>query len=407
MNVSEEKQVRGDEASRPAALPKPFALAERCNLTEIEVDGLKAAFTFADGHAYHDMPTELQEVMNNLPQVWREACDTSVPAMEERFKQTFGRIVRSTLLGEHKHFSLCPTASNSIDIVAAWLASHGHSVGLLEPTFDNLYLLLKRRKVNIVSVQEEDLLRLDVLRAKIKYANLQSILVVSPNNPTGFQLDEGEFRALCEVCTRTGVTLILDATFRFYSTLRYDEYRILAECETKYILIEDTGKTWPTQDTKVSLMACSPTIADELRALYEEVYLCHSNFAVALLNRLVDRTERSGLESVIWQNVAARRAKLIAALRGSALSLAATSRPACALPVVWLDCSATGLTDMQLVRRLAKFDVALLPGRFFFWNSQAQNTNRVRVSLLRSDAMLEPGLRALKQALQSWPHLET
>lgn len=392
---------RAEAEPRSASSHKKPSTARATNLTEIEVGGLHTTFTFADGHAYHDMPPDLQCVMNDLQDVWREARDTPVPRMEERFRRTLGRMLRSPILEEHPHYSLCPTASNSIDIVGAWLAAKGYGIGLLEPTFDNLCLLLKRRRVQLISIQESDLLELESLRAKIQCADLKALLVVSPNNPTGFRLGAEEFRALCELCAELDVTLIVDATFRFYAVDRYDEYRILEESSVKYIVIEDTGKTWPTQDTKVSLMAYSRQIADELRPLYEEVYLCHSNFSVALLNRLIEQTDKAGIEKIIWRGVMERRAKLEHALAGTALVPVATTRPVSALPVAWLDCSRTGLNDLQLVRLLTKFDVALLPGRFFYWNSQARHTNRVRVSLLRSDAMFERGLRALNEALHS------
>lgn len=384
-------------ATRGAA--KRLAVHETTNLTEVEVSGLKTTFTFADGHAYHDMPSELQPVMNDLQRIWADARTTPVPRMEERFKRIFGRIVRSPTLEEHTCYSLCPTASNSIDIVAAWLKSSGYSVGLLEPAFDNLFLLLKRRQVNVISVQESDLLDLGALAAKIKYANLKALMVVSPNNPTGFQLTAQEFRALCEQCRELGVTLVLDTTFRFYSRAGYDEYRILEETGLPYVVVEDTGKTWPTQDMKVSLMAYSKALAPQIRPLYEELYLCHSNFSVALLGQLIEQTDGAGLDKVVWKAVDERRAKLERVLDGTLLRPVQTERSSCALPVAWLDCSATGLSDLELVRRLEKHDVALLPGRFFFWNSQQQNTDKVRVSLLRADGMFDRGLSALQQAL--------
>ena len=328
-------------------------------LTEFEVGGLKTAFSFADGHAYHDMPHHLLPVMNRLQAIWREATEKSIPEMEERFKRAVSRIIKSPVLGNHKHYSLCPTASNSIDIAGAWLASKGYAVGLLEPAFDNLHLLLKRRNVEIHSIQEGDLIDLDRLAKKIDDGKLKSIFIVTPNNPTGFQLNAQQFRSLSELCKSKGVTMIMDTTFRLYSRNGYDEYQILTETGNDYLVIEDTGKTWPTQDTKVSLMAYSASLAHEMRTLYEEVYLCHSNLSVGLLSHLIERTTEVGVDRVIWDEIDRRRAKLNEALRDTSLTSVVNAN-ACPMPVEWLDCSKTGMADLELVEELSKSGVALL-----------------------------------------------
>jgi aspartate/methionine/tyrosine aminotransferase len=44
----------------------------------------------------------------------------------------------------------------------------------------------------------------------------RAIVVVSPNNPTGSVLREGEYAALCELCLRRGLALIVDEVFAEY-----------------------------------------------------------------------------------------------------------------------------------------------------------------------------------------------
>lgn len=369
------------------------------SLTEFEISGLKTAFSFADGHAYHDMPPQLTPVINRLHTIWREAADKSIPEMEERFKRAVSRIIQSPVLGNHDFYSLCPTASNSIDIAGAWLAAKNYTVGLLEPAFDNLHLLLKRRNVQIQSIHESDLADLDALAKKIEKNKLKSLFIVSPNNPTGFQLNAQQFRELCELCKTKSVAIVIDVTFRLYSRNGYDEYQILNETGNDYIVIEDTGKTWPTQDTKVSLMAYSASVATELRTLYEEVYLCHSNFSVCLLSHLIERTTEAGVDKVIWNDIDLRRSKLNGALKETGLKSAA-NQGACPMPVEWLNCTQMGMTDLELVEEVKKFGVALLPGRYFYWSTPEQHVDHVRVSLLRSAAMFDKGLLALQHALQ-------
>jgi aspartate/methionine/tyrosine aminotransferase len=372
------------------------------SLTKYEVGGLKTAFTFADGHAYHDMPKPLQPVMRQLQSIWAESSSKSIPEMEEKFKRATSRIIQSPILGYHSSYSLCPTASNSIDITGAWLKTKGYTVGLIEPAFDNLYLLLKRRGVDIVPIQESDLSDLDILSNKIDEYDLKSLFIVSPNNPTGFQLDQDEFNALCRQCAKKGVTMIVDTTFRLYSRNSYDEYQILNDNGVDYLVIEDTGKTWPTNDLKVSLMAYSESLSSEVRTLYEEVYLCVSNFSLGLLSELIDKTRKVGIDEIVWAEVDKRKQQVREALQDTFLTPILNDKAA-PLPLEWLDCSASGLTDIELVEELKKAGVALLPGRFFYWNTPEQHTQNVRLSLMRSNDIFDKGLQTLNQALQRLP----
>jgi aspartate/methionine/tyrosine aminotransferase len=368
------------------------------SLTEFEVIGLKTPYDFANGHAYHDLSQAFDPVMNDLQAIWADAKQKPIAVMEERFKKAIADIIPSPMLGDHAHYSLFPTASNSIDAVSAWLKSKNYKAGLIEPVFDNLYLLLKRRQVPLTPIYEQDFINLDVLEAKIKLNDLDALLLVSPNNPTGFQLTIEEFKAVCALCEKMGVTLILDATFGFYSRNGYDEYQILADTGIEYIVVEDTGKTWPTQELKVSLMAYSSSIAPAMREIYEEVYLCHSNFSVGLLSCLIEHTVKEGLVNTVWKEVDRRREKLAAALDGTGMTMNISNR-AVPLPLAWVNCTATGLTDLEVIDAMKVHHIALLPGRFFYWNTPGQFTNHIRVSLLRPNAVFDKGVEALGRAV--------
>ncbi len=369
------------------------------SLTEVEVESLHSQYGFADGHAYHSMPAGLQSAILDLPQIWEYAQSRSVPEMEKEFRSLTAKLIRSPTLAAHPHYSISPTASNSIDIVGAWLDKEDHKVGLLEPVFDNLYLLLKRRKVRIESIGERDLVELDQLKQKIIRYGLTSLFIVTPNNPTGFQLNGAQFHDLCSLCASMKVALIVDKTFRLYSTDIFDNYKILEESGIDYAVIEDTGKTWPTQDLKASLMAYSESLSKDMRMLYEEVFLCSSSFALALLGRIIDKTHAIGIDKIVWSEVAKRTTHLERALAGTQLFIT-RNEGSCAMPVIWLDCGGTGLTDLELIHELKHFGVVLLPGRLFFRNSQVQHTRHVRFSLLKPDAVFYEGVEVLKFALK-------
>src|SRR4051812_10105110 len=99
-------------------------------LTEAEYIGLQTQFNLADGHAYQDLDGTFAGVVEALPALWREAQQTPIPEMERAFRTSYARLFGSKALGEHPHFSLCPSSSNSIDIVSAWLHMRGYRTGL-------------------------------------------------------------------------------------------------------------------------------------------------------------------------------------------------------------------------------------------------------------------------------------
>jgi aspartate/methionine/tyrosine aminotransferase len=203
-----------------------------------------------------------------------------------------------------------------------------------------------------------------------------------------------------------GVVLIVDKTFRLYSKQSFDTYKILNQSGVNYVVIEDTGKTWPTQDTKVSLMVYSEGLAKELRVLYEEIFLCSSNFTLAFLKTLIDATRKAGVDKIIHQEVEKRTLHVERALAHTPLIVERNNR-ACALPLTWIDCSQTGLSDLEFVRTLRDFQISLLPGRFFYWDSQAQHTHHVRLSLMKPDRVFYRAIDALSETVQKIGKLRT
>ncbi len=372
------------------------------SLTSFEVVGLNSEFNFSDGHAYHAPPRELAGVYANLQDVWAAAAASSIPDAEHGFKSALAELIQSPTLEDHQHFSVLPTASNSIDILAAWLHMHGKRTGLLEPAFDNLPLMLRRRDIELHPIKERDLLDFGELERKIDKLGLDALFVILPNNPTGFALNEWNFRSLCELCERKGVTLVVDKTFRLYAQEVFDDYAIMQASGVEFVVIEDTGKTWPTLDLKVSLLVYKDTIASEMRMLYEEIFLCSSNFVLVLLSRLLEQTARHGLSQVVHKQAIERLGLVRDALASSPLAVV-PNRHKTVLPLAWIDCTGTGKSDLEVVAYLRQYGLAVLPGRNFYWNSPMENTGFIRISLMRPTMMFYNGLKALKTAASRLP----
>lgn len=154
---------------------------ENATLTEIETLGLKSKFNFADGHAYHDLAPSQVDILGRLRGIWESSAQRKIKEAERLYFDAFLKLAESLSLADYPHFRICPTASNSIDIIAAWLADRKMSTALTHPTFDNLFLILRRRGVTVVPL-EDSRLRQNGAIASLQGLNSDAVFLVNPNN---------------------------------------------------------------------------------------------------------------------------------------------------------------------------------------------------------------------------------
>lgn len=384
------REIRGTRRTTPAT-----------TLTSFEYAGLQGLRNLSDGHAYHEMPDALRGVIDELARWWHEAARTRVPELESRLRHAWAEAATAPSLHDFGHVRMCPTASNAIDIVGAAAKELRLRVGLVEPTFDNLALLLRRRGVPLVPVPVDELVAALVMGdvgLAVDAGAVDALLIVSPNNPTGTDYDADSLKALAEWCVEHDKVLILDNTFRFYRRAPYDDFKILRDSGVSFVAIEDSGKTWPTLDTKVSPLVFSSSLSALMNALYEEVYLCTSGLSLVLMSELLDQTVKEGLGPVVWDMIDHRRSRLRAALGTGPLTIAAEAEDS-KISVEWIDCTATGMTDLQLTTYLrTQHDLHLLPGASFFW-SGAGGRHRIRASLCRPGRQFDDAMDALSNAV--------
>ena len=372
---------------------------QNCNLTELEVFGLSSKFNLADGHSYISAKKHYKSVLSDLPELWVTATNISVPKMERLFKEKFAEYFSLKGLRDHNYFSVCPTASNSIDIVGAWARSKQYKIGLMEPTFDNLAHLLRRREVALEAIPETYFTNLFALESFMLKHKINALFLVNPNNPTGFVIDNTMMARIADLCLKLSITLIIDTSFRFCHRSPIDEYTLLIDRGLSFIILEDTGKQWPTLDTKASLLSYSESLASEVRHIYEEIYLCCSNFSLQVIIAFIDATIKSGgltyMHSIIQKNIRIVHSELQNSLvvpeKGTHDSL---------MTVMWLNIEKTGLSDLELTDYLAQYDIAVLPGRYFFWDShESSGHNRIRIALMKPDDQFHLSILRLKQAI--------
>lgn len=381
-----------------------FTTGEDKALTEIEALGLASQHDLANGHASQELALSQQRIIASLPEIWAKAAKQKSKDAEAMFKNAFLKLANTPSLINHEHFKICPTASNSIDTVATWLAEKQLKTALIEPTFDNLFLILKRRGVELSSLSEESLHNLPDTALdfsplsqgsnaayktayKELFKEVDAIFLVNPNNPTGKVLTKEQFSSIVETCAETCKVLILDNTFRFFVPQLYDTYKILLDSGVTFLSIEDTGKVWPTQEIKASLLFTSENIIKEVHIIYDEIFLCHSNFALGILAEFLNDAHVRGLDQAVWNGVAARRKLFRNKLAGTALTIHPESLDSM-ISVEWVMIQDHFKHDLDLSEFFQEKNLVLLPGRQFFWSKKgtAATTNFARFALLKPEA---------------------
>lgn len=370
-------------------------------LTSWETQAMKSnELNLADGHAYQEFPSTLSTLINKMPEIWHRASNSSFTQTVDDFRHAWCQVSGTTSLLENGIMRLCPTASNSLDIVAAWCQTRNLTVGLIEPTFDNLALLFRRRKVPLVPIEYFDFLmaaKSGEFKNFLLKKRFDVLLLVNPNNPTGTDFLPDELYTIASWCKKNNIILIMDNTFRHFRRTPYDDAFIVQQADIDYIFVEDTGKTWPTLDTKVSALFYSEGIRD-LTVIYEEQYLCASKFVTAFMTEILNLTREIGLKKIVWDLVDSRRKLLRAAIEKSSLSIAPESLSS-SLPVEWLDCSRIGPSDYVAKQCRELFGIHILPGDGFYWANSierdydiATEFSRVRISFCKPESVFNKAL---------------
>jgi aspartate/methionine/tyrosine aminotransferase len=377
----------------------------RNQLTEYELAGLNGGYNLSDGHAYHDINESFPSFPQLLPNIWKESEATQINVAAKRFKTAFARLIGSETLALNPNFKISPTASNSIDLIAAYLAIKSPHVVLVSPTFDNLALLLRRRGCTLQLIEDSYFRRTSnapMLFARLDSLNFDTLFLVNPNNPTGTTIPQEYMSQIAEYCADRQIALVLDTTFRLYAEKLYDERLILESSGCDYFVIEDTGKTWPTHDMKVSLVSYSANCLELFESIYDEVYLCHSRFSMLVFENLFEQTLSQGILKTIHGPVSWRHSHLMSKMNNS-FTVPMTDRTTACLPLEWFQINSKTITDIEVVEYLAAEDIHVLPGSLFHWDkNSAPSMTAFRVSLSKATPGFYESVESLKTAITNF-----
>ncbi|MER7913354.1 MULTISPECIES: aminotransferase class I/II-fold pyridoxal phosphate-dependent enzyme [unclassified Streptomyces] len=375
------------------------------DLTQHEIEALKTRFNLADAHTHQRQSASQERIVSRLPELWHESESKQQAHFERQFLDAFFRLHRQPTARAMDRTLLSYSASVSTMVAGMFLKQRGMSVQLVEPCFDNLVDLLRNMQVPLGPVDESVLHDKDAIYDRLaEEVHADAIYLVDPNNPTGFTLLaeklEG-FREVVRYCVDHGKVLVMDFCFASFALCdegigRVDVYGLLEESGVTYMVMEDTGKTWPIQDAKCAMITASRDIQEEVYNLHTSVLLNVSPFVLNMVTQYVEDSITDGFASVrdiITTNAEAARA----ALDGTVLEF---QEPVVGTSVAWFRIKPEHLTATRLQALLFDEEVYVLPGTFFYWNSKEKGERYVRLALAREPEVFAGAMERMRKVLE-------
>jgi enduracididine biosynthesis enzyme MppP len=370
------------------------AVAGPGNLTQFEYLALNSPLNLSDGHARQRLTPGQARIVDELPELWADAVKRPVEEVERAAHRAYFE-----LLGQHSYPAAdgrvlsCYSSSVAMEIFARSLATGADAIALVHPTFDNIPDILRGVGLRLVPLEEEDL-HGDTIADEL-FEQVGCVFVTTPNNPTGKVLPQERLRALAERCARHNVVLTLDTSFRGFDTrAHYDHYAVLAESGCRWVVIEDTGKLWPTLELKIGWLVSSANVGLPIAKVYSDILLGVSPLVMLMITRLCEDAAGGGLLE-LHEFIATNRA----VLRGELNGVPGVTFPD---PESRASVERVDLGDREALEvwsALREHNVFALPCQQFHWARPEEGERMLRIALSRQTSAVAQAARALRAVL--------
>ncbi len=390
-----------------AANPAESAPNKLADITQHEIQALKTKFNLADAHTHQRQSPTQQGIISRLPNLWYEAEEKFQSHFEQQFIQAFFELHRQPTALKKGKTLLAYAASISTMAPAMFLAQKKMTVSLIEPCFDNLHDILKNMGVKMSPLPETLLLEpAEIYQRLAAHVKTDTVFLVDPNNPTGTTLlkhGKKGFEEVVRYCKDHKKILILDLCFASFAEMdpdlgRFDLYELLEDSKVSYIAIEDTGKTWPLQDAKCSLLTVSDDLYDDIYNIHTSILLNVSPFVLNTVTQFL----RDSLQDQ-WASVKGvlngNREVAKKTLEGSLLEYI---EPTAKVSVAWFKIKPPELTATRLQALLEQSNVYVLPGTYFFWSDHSKGERFIRIALAREPHIFEGAVTELRKVLDTY-----
>ena len=390
-----------------STLPTPIEsrLSSYLDITQHEIDALKTRYNLADAHTHQKQSPSQRDIISSLDDLWYHSENQTQYRSEQDFIHAFYTLHgQHTALKRSEQIYLVYAASVGMQITATYLMKNKMRVGLIEPCFDNLHDLMKHMQIPMTPLDESLFHETDQLYNNLmKHSlTLDALVLVDPNNPTGFSLfsrDTKSFMELVRFCCDFNKILILDFSFASFilasGGTRPDVYEILENSGVRYIAMEDTGKTWPLQDAKCSTILASRELDEDIYNIVTSVLLNVSPFILNIATAYVKDSMADHFASV-GNLLDHNRQTVIKHLDKGILEY---QTPQVRTSVAWFKINHPEITSDELQRQLQQRQIHILPGKYFFWKHPDLGQRYIRIALARESDLFEEAVSKMELIL--------
>lgn len=253
--------------------------------------GVNLEYNLTDGHPRRPPFSNEQEVIARLPEFFEMAAELPVPEIENEFVSEYSLFTGQTLRPNASF--VFSSASNALICTAMLIRQATRSenannltAGVITPVFDNLPAILEGFGMKVEALTEKTFTDKATLQSSV--AGKEVVLLVSPNNPTGFTIDSDQLTMVATTCESNDATLIVDSCFRMHkSESQFDTSKILDETGVSYAIINDTGKLWALHETKAGILTVSDDLRHPARKAHDIMQLSVSSVTMLMLTELM------------------------------------------------------------------------------------------------------------------------
>ena len=364
------------------------------NLTQAEYPALAlSALNFADAHARQSLTKSSQGHLLHACESLLRGPRSDYFGNQNYFLEGLRTHTRQPY-AEGQSF-VTYSASIALDAIAKYLVGRPGRIGMITPTFDSVPALFRRSGLSLTAVPESIVLPWCDLAA-VELMTLSTLILVTPNNPSGARLPEAGLRELLGWAARRQVLLVLDLSFRLLeeTALNFDVIGAAEEAGASVLTVDDTGKTLPLLDTKLGVLSATSDVAADLGHICSDILLNVAELDLRLLGTLLAETDEVARARAL---IAMNRAALTGALTNGLPSGSDTGHPRSS--VAWVR---VGASRDHIVSECRKRSMYVLPGNDFFWDAvQGENPDEaaIRLPLLRDQDYFGRGIDVLLDVL--------
>ncbi|MEK4538628.1 aminotransferase [Peribacillus butanolivorans] len=287
-------------------------------------------------------------------------------------------------------------ASQALDITLRTILNPGEEVIVVEPCFvayAPLVTMAGGIPVTVQTSKDDDFkLTPEQLEAAIT-PKTKAVLICSPNNPTGTQLEQAELVMLADIVKKHDLLVISD---EIYAELAYDEvftsFAAIDGMMERTIVINGFSKGFAMTGWRLGFVCAPKEISEAMLKLHQYAMMCAPTMAQhAALEAL-----KHGMKDVeeMRRSYRRRRNYIVKSFNDIGLDCHKPGGAFYAFPSI----EKTGMTSMEFAERLLKEElVAVVPGDVFGESGEGH----IRCSYASSMEHLQEALKRMERFMKN------